>query len=287
MDWSPPKLATRLINNHTYEVYKYWIPKLVRSKLKWLNRWFRIADRENIERENKRRKADVEGVETAVIVFNRITQLMDIDVPVAVGSAWLGERPWAVFGDCPVDAELKIKNVRDLLRHYEKLMSATNPELIHFRCHHGLVHYLSRKYKMLYSHVVAASICLLYDILINAGPDCDEVYDVFSNDLTEKQECFDIEKWQDQRCRIMGRYGKILERSTGLKVGQVYEPKFELKSSVTFELISDKLDEKVIKIPVSRRSDDDDDDDEAYRIAMEAKAREVMRRHPNLRCPVN
>ena len=99
--------------------------------------------------------------------------------------------------------------------------------------------------------MASIAICFLYDILLNCGPDCEDLYDLFTNDSRDtSSEFIDINEWENTRCTVMGKNGKIRQNRWKIRLGQFYKPAVPLKSSLKFDEISNSDDiadgEKII-----------------------------------------
>ena len=267
MSWSHLKMYEQLIKGDLYEIHRYFIPHVIEKQLKFLKKYFRVADMENTPHAYKRRKSHIEFVETAVMILGRLDMLCRLGIPIVAGSAYLDKSPWAVFGKVPeINPKFSFRNFDDIANHYRKLITkgCANAEYFHFRVIPTLPWELADVHHETPSFVVSLGICLLCDILLNCGPGCDELHDLFNNDLRIKPHPIDLSGWQDLRCKIMGRHGKINNKPHGYTVGQIYEPIMPLVSTTKIEEISQSddlaLGEKVLRYTPTIINDDHHDD---------------------------
>lgn len=239
------KMYEQWICKEKYEIHRFWVPRSLDKKIKWLRKYFRVMDRDSIPRQFKRRKDSSEFCETAIMILGRLDQLFDIDVPIVAGSAYLGKQPWAIFGDAPQhEAKITFRDFEDIMHHYHNAI-VTGPadaEYFHFRVAPALVEKLSDKHRQTSHFLVSVGLCLLYDILTNCGPDCAELYDLFTNDLRVGPDSVNLEEWQDLRCKVMGRHGRIKEKPHKHKIGQIYKPHYPLISRTNIDLINESDD---------------------------------------------
>lgn len=226
----------------TYEIHRFYVPDIISERLKFLRKYFNVMDREQIPHRFKRRKCGLEYAETAVMILARVDQLCNMDVPLAVGSKYLSPEPWATFGEVPDHpCLLNFRDFDDIGQYYYKqfCQSSSSIATYRFRIAPNLVESLSIRHKASPHMVMAIASCLLSDILLHAGPDCTEMFDLFTNDLREGPDQIKIDKWLNLRCKIMGRYGQIKDKPYTVKVGQLYHPPVKLVSETRIDLITD------------------------------------------------
>ena len=243
MSWSHLKLYSQWISGVQYEIHSYFVPHVLDKRIKFLKKYFRVIDRTSIPHVHKRRKSPVEFAETAVMILARLNAMCKMDIPIVVGSAYLDKMPWAIFGNAPgFGARHLFHDFDGIADHYRKLLvkGCSSAEHLHFRVVPTLSWQLADEYNISPSFVVSLSICLLHDIILNCGPDCEELYDLFSNDL--RVQSVSLHEWQDLRCKILGRHGKINDQPHDYAVGQIYEPRFPLISSTRIVEISEDDD---------------------------------------------
>src|SRR4051812_22384970 len=107
MDWSHIKQFTWWLNKEMYETHRYYVPDALQGRIKFLRKYFRVMDRENIPKKYKRRKSSIEFAETALMILGRIDSLFQVGVSFVAGSCYLAEMPWATFGELPeIEAKL-------------------------------------------------------------------------------------------------------------------------------------------------------------------------------------
>lgn len=227
------------LGGERYEMHRYFLPARAMPRIKFLRKWFRVIDRDPIPPRQKRRKNDVEFAETAVMTLARIDALLGNDIHFVAGSGWLSPQPWGVFGEAPeqTQAEVVFPDFPAIANFYESLIFSQGSvtEYLSFRIHPRLPAVLARKYDLTPHFVVSLAICLLYDILLNCGPDSPEFYDLFTNDTKVGPTQVNIEEWEDVRCRAMGFAGRISERRWPVQLGQVRVPHVPLSTRLEFQ----------------------------------------------------
>lgn len=231
------KMYSQWICGEQYDVFRYYIPNRVESRLNTLRKWFRVLDRDRIPYQYKRRKNPIEHAETAVMILGRIDQLCTLDVPIVAGSGYISSKPWATFGEVPnAKSQLQFRDVEDISDYYHNLIvkGASSASYLHFRVCPNLPMELSNKHNKTVHYVVSMALLLLCDILENVGPDCEEFYDLFTNDTRVGREHVDIFDWSRTRQTVLGKKGKTREKRVNIRLGQVYDPPVPLASRTDF-----------------------------------------------------
>jgi hypothetical protein len=233
------KLYTTLIRNEIYEVHRYWMPHNAGSRLKFLRKFFKLLDKDYIPHNHKRRKDSSEFADAALIILARLDQLFDLNVPFVAGSAYLSPEPWAMFGKGETDAHFHFKDMESIFDYYKPAIvrGDNGPEQFHMRLAKNLPTELSDKHRYTPNLVVAVAIYLLYDILINCGPDCTEFADLFSNDRRISN--VDLNEWSTLRCKLLGVNGRIYPNPHNYVVGQINRPRIPLVTTTKIELVGD------------------------------------------------
>lgn len=253
-------ICNKNIHNYQYEIYEFLIPFALQNKIKFLKKWFR--NEKDVPIEFRRRKIVDEFIESGLIILSRLTEMIEKDIPLISGSRWLGKKPWAFFGDISVGKAKKIfKTKEELVSKYRSQIECGDTlmnQYFYFRVEPTIAFELAEKYQEHPNYIISLSICLLYDILINCGPDCQEIADLFCNDKRIKD--VDLLEWERHRQKTMGSKGKILSKPNVCWIGQFYIPSVELKSSTKFDELSNSLDiydnEKHLKVFLPPPEDD-------------------------------
>ena len=69
---------------------------------------------------------------------------------------------------------------------------------------------LAKNYQLEPTEMMSICLLLTKDIVINAGPDCEFFTRLLTNDSrTNYLDDFDIDEWEELRCRAFGRFGEI------------------------------------------------------------------------------
>jgi hypothetical protein len=203
------------LGSELYEVHKFYLPLQIAKKVRWLRKYFISLDRADIPIERKRRKHWCEFAETALSVLSRIDMLLSKDFSFLAGSKHVSALPWATFGAAYKSRlATNFTSAMDIVYYYQNsLHGQCYPVDLHFRTCPGLAAKLAKKYrepmrsKLPFSSAnfwMAVAIVLTYDLIRNCGPDCHEIYDLFTNDYQENPDNINIEEWQDLRCLILG-----------------------------------------------------------------------------------
>src|SRR5579859_3769503 len=249
---TPLKMCSTWVNNEFYEIHRYYVPNNINKRMKLIRKYFRIMDKESIPHQYKRRKSCVEFAETALIILHRLATICDIGVPIVVGSRYLDDTPWANFGNVLLNTEAKInfRGFEDIINYYGKriMRDKCRVECFHFRIAPLLSEKMAYEYKLNPHFILAVGLHLLYDLLLNCGPDCIELYDLFNNDIRStgvfrSPSLWTAAKndWQDLRCKVMGHKGRIKDKPYRYKIGQLHKP-IPLTSATKIEEISQSDD---------------------------------------------
>ncbi len=216
----PERMYSQEVEGVPYEVYRYWIPCNLNSKIDVIKKWGQAICRESIPKRFRRRKNRSEYAETAVMIFARIDQFISLDIPFTVGSGYLSQNQWATFGEVEnPNSEHTFRRMADIGYHYKKNIVGTGriAHYFHFRTYPLLAQALAYKHDTSAHNIMSVAILLLHDLIVNAGPDCEEFYDLFTNDTRVKPEHIDVNDWRKLRVNIFGnKKGKSRPKRTGL-----------------------------------------------------------------------
>lgn len=248
MDLSNSLLYSQWSNRERYDIHRYYVPASLSKRLRFVKKYFRLLDRFEIPQKYKRRKSPTEYLETAVMILSRIEQLWKMDVPIIVGSGYISEISWATFGRIPdVESRFNFGNFNDLADHYYNglVNGGVYSREFPFRVCPNLPWELASKYQSTPHFIISIALCLLSDILTKSGPDCPDLYDLFTNDTRVSAKGVDVEAWKRIRYKMMGKRGKIYEDRFPIALGQYYQPPISLTSSTKFEELPNSDDIEV------------------------------------------
>lgn len=204
------------IDNETYDVHKFRVPSRIGKKFKLIKAWFAEEERLQIPTQYKRRYSKHEFAETALSLFSRLICYGKQGMDVSIGSAFLSNKPWAVIGGVGQNTR-NFKWFYQFKEFYKELLEGTTfqTELYFRRRSYGTARASTNIYKTLakdglvdVNTVMSLSLCLLYDILQNCGPDNEELFDIFSNDLRDDMDTFDLSIWESTRILVFGEFCK-------------------------------------------------------------------------------
>jgi hypothetical protein len=247
MDNQAKKLGTERHGDQCYEVYGYLLPTKLDATVTFLKKYFKVLDKFScVPYDYKRRKVYKEFAETAIMILARVEQFLSIKRPLIAGSRYINPAAWAIFGEAEdLFPKHSFKDFESICNFYEKRIfknpnsDNTKKEMFHFRHEPNLCNQLAAKYDETPHYIMTVALAFLRDIILNCGPDCQEFYDIFTNDYREDAEAIDIDQWQELRCKVLGRNGKITTKTYNVKVGQVNLPSIPLVTVTTIEEISD------------------------------------------------
>lgn len=245
MDWPNIRMYEHWIDGEPYEIHRYSISFSIDVEFQVVKKFFQVMDREPIPLKYKRRKQPTEYGDAAMIILSRLDQLARIGAPIEIGSRYLSPSPWAVFGtESDSLAKQSFTDFSDVVDHYYKKITcgSTRSEFFHFRIAPNLPFVLADMYHKTPPLVVNVAICLLADIIANCGPDCVELYDLYTNDLRDTPGTVKIDRWEAIRCKVFGRHGRINSTPYDCEIGQIFKPDVSMDTAVKFNLVADSDD---------------------------------------------
>lgn len=190
------------------DAYGYYLPLDVIKLIPVINEYFyNLIITGPSDPEKQRRKSYLESIDVSVGILSRIFYLNSIGNQVNIGSRYIKPTTWAVFGEgkaCCQIYRYQFYNINSVIEHY------VNRYILKTCCHPVCVYYgldtcnaintLSRKSKGFVSNaILAAAIHLMYDMIEHGGPDVNEFFDLYTNDLTCSPDEVNIDLWQ--KCR--------------------------------------------------------------------------------------
>lgn len=240
-------VCQRFVGNEIYNIHKYFVPIAVVNRIKFLRKYFKIMDRDDTPYRHKKRKNYVEFLETALMILARVDTFISKKIPVVAGSGDLSPLPWATFGFIHADVhpQFEFDTFGSITKHYNYLIHENSPfvsKLFAHRREPFLARNMADMYNCSSHMIVSLAICLLYDILIHCGPDCEEFYDLFTNDNRIRPSEIQIPEWEKIRCKVMGSEGSVSGKKWKVNLGQYYTPKFPNETTVKFEELPENND---------------------------------------------
>jgi hypothetical protein len=196
------RLYSHWIDADIYDVYQYYMPCHAAKRIRFVKEYFQKIIEPSTPWQFKRRKCWQEFVETSVAILARTDNLMRRNITIIAGSESVNPSiPWALFGECSeIFARFTFKKISDILDHYETYLSGNcYPVEFHFKNMAHLPEKLGNP-----NQVVAAALVLVYDIIQECGPDCNEFFDLFTNDFRKNPSNIDMDDWFNLRCKILG-----------------------------------------------------------------------------------
>lgn len=207
------KVRNECLKTEVYDVHKYYLPRSIRKRVKWIKKYFRWLDSYPDDSFFKRRKHHFEFAETALMILQRI-EIISRKSSIVAGSDYVCALPWAVFGLSERLSQHKFETIYDLMKHYSNyLHGECYPVDLYFRCRgNSSTEFLTRKMASRFhkqplgskNYWMALSLALLYDILHYCGPDTHEFFELFTNDMRDSPDSIDFMQWQAFRCRLLG-----------------------------------------------------------------------------------
>lgn len=267
-----------------YQEKHYWLPEKVKNRFEFVKKFFKIQNIVcPVSFPDRRRKSIHETAEACVVILSRIESFMNLGIPVVLGSKFLKDLPWATFGKTDHFEGIYFEEFKDVIKYYEDYFTGKDfHEIFPFRLCENETRKLADKYKKNSGEMMALAICLMCDIIWNCGPDCDELFDVFSNDVRDDPAFFDFGIWERQRVALMGSMGRVFEEPVEMKLGQLIEKPIEIKTIVVFDKLSSEIEDisenEITRPSVTEKSDylydEDMDWDEAAMYAYYCRAKE-------------
>lgn len=253
-------------NGVKYYVEKYYLPASLKKRYEFLVNFFKLMDDVTIDMTFRRRKTDCEFVEYSMFVAAKIQSLLDLGMPIVLGSRYLYSKPWVTLGECEYDSVYKFSNLKELFKEmYLKPLTLNNSIDAEFliRNDQSTFNKISESFNIPRSQLLYCCLNFLSDVILLCGPDCDIISDLFENDYRISPDFIDLDNWSTIREIIMGPKGRILQEPFDFFIGldgQIPEEK------VTFQEIAfEKLEEglrtyKTAKPNYASFHEGDDDD---------------------------
>lgn len=186
---------TEHLNHKKYNRYHYFLPTIISEPQKLLRDYYGELDQEQnfIPEPSRRRPHPALFFETAIQCLNKIRTRLDVGDGLIAGSQILCPIPWAIFGTNRGNRTTfnEFKSFESIFQKYDLMMRPVKG--------HGYnVTSVLRPFEsdesndalLKISHAIDASpnyvlgcaIMLLYDLVHNCGPDCQDFPEVYSND---------------------------------------------------------------------------------------------------------
>jgi len=262
------------LDSEVYEVHKYYLPVKISPRVKWVRRYFKKLDDQPIDVSHKRRKHWLEYAETALMMLGRIYHLCSKGHRITAGSQYVSPVAWAIFGEGNPGtmARHQFSSVLEIANHYRSLLQGNcYPIDIYFKKGHSqLGRQLASKFKkppLISSNFwMAVALLLIHDIIHECGPDCNEFFELFTNDYRDNSGSFDVISWEKLRCAILGVQGRVevnrMPRGIHVIHREIIGPvlpikPFKAKTEIVLLSESNDLSHGEKTVPTSVKSEDD------------------------------
>ena len=195
------------INDEVYRGVKFYIPINTRKKVRFLKKYFAYIDEGGGEW--KRRKNWVEFGETAVTILQRIDSFFMTKHIFVAGSPLVCQIPWAIFGNSSRWCQHKFEKLCDISEFYRNFLHGKcYPLQLHFNRHPTFLFKLSERFSKFPlnnpNFWMGVALNLVYDLIHNCAPDCNEVFELFTNDYRVGPGDFPDHEFHDLRFKILG-----------------------------------------------------------------------------------
>lgn len=192
-----------------YKVIRYYVPQNVIHKARKVKEYFQLLD-DRVPFKFRRRKSHIEFVDTALVCLERIARVSELRSSLVAGSSHIRPIPWAIFGKSERDyCQYKFETLDHLIRFYKKSYGKTYYYIdIHHRSSGRSLKVLqgmSKMYGYGVTAIISVAIYLIHDLIRNIGPDCEDFFDLCSNDVRDTPETIDKRKWENSRRSIFER----------------------------------------------------------------------------------
>lgn len=177
-----------------------------------VRKYFRIMTQDRpVVAESGRFEGWWDFAEVAVRLMARLENSVEYGMEVVIGSNYLSDYPWAVFGNTRVGARNKFAQFSQIIDHYDKHLSDTNrvEYTIPFNSDGEDVYKMANRHDLSPATMFAACLLLTRDMIYHGGPDCDLFFDLYTNDIRDTPDTIDLDEWEKTRCRMFGRFGEV------------------------------------------------------------------------------
>jgi hypothetical protein len=225
-------LGTANQQNQEYQAYNYFLPMEAARLIPVINDYFHTLIKESETRlhaDRMRRKSFLCSIDTTIATLCRLDFLSKRGLTLSIGSRHLKPVTWAVFGkDEPLMRCYKHwwHHIYALINHYTKRYEG--------QCHcvpvclyHGqqgrqmLTELMKGAPQKGFTAniVMTAAVQFFADIIEHGGPDMEEFFDLFTNDMTTNPDDVDLQIWQRARDQALNGVGtqKFPERKMGFQ----------------------------------------------------------------------
>lgn len=219
-------LGTTEIEKNTFLNYRYFFPVDVLIEYYTINTYFDILISEyakKIPSKCMRRTNFFGTVDLALGILQRLEMLLSFGNEIMIGSKYLSPVAWAYIGagSSQTYSNKKFESIWDIISNYfEPFISPLTDisPLVVYHKKDGLnfLYSLSSP-NVKFSHlsisiIISSAILFLSDLLKNCGPDVEEFFDLFTNDLTVSSDMVDIDIWLKVREKAFSLVTKKIEK---------------------------------------------------------------------------
>lgn len=209
------------IGDGSFTQYEFVMPSVVHKCVKPLKRYFTEIDRvttNDRDPKNVYRLHPHEFYETALNVLFDVRNQLSVRRTYILGSSSLCGIAWAkigVFDEVSPSAKFEFRTFADLIRHYNCILSACKDFGILNLYRSTRVKYdrltpMSNQFDVSHNRMMSIAMLFLYDIVCNAGPDCREFREVFTNDVRTVVLDHLMRKWQPTHMATIGKENAVI-----------------------------------------------------------------------------
>ncbi len=217
------------------------LSRQVGAALRIVRRHFRILTSDtSLSFESSRYDGWWDYAAVAVRTSYRLETYMGIGGSCQAGSGYLADRPWYSFGPDDTDerADYKFQQYCELLDHYDESIKdnyKTDYD-IPYQDDPTILIQMAIRNGVRTDVMFAASILFLKDLIWHSGPDSDMFFDLFTNDSRDNPDTVDLDAWEQNRCKLFGRFGAIKSRTStyshDYSTGYCYSPPKPVKRTL-------------------------------------------------------
>ena len=204
------------IGNVAYKQHHYFLPSVISPSQKAIKEYFLALDHEykEVPSNYRYRQNPVEFYETAIQCLDRIRRFMDLDGTLVAGSQLLSPIAWAVFGVNKANrlARHTFTTFTDIFNKYDPLMrpvegsgynvaSVMRPKSTDED--NDTLTKISEIVNLSPNYVLGCAIMLLYDLICNSGPDCEDFPEICKNDKRSIPFINTEDAWINVRAKTM------------------------------------------------------------------------------------
>lgn len=200
-----------------YRGRRYWLPEPACRAATDIARYYNLfLPHCGVPSEQRAVRTVLDAPDFGVDVLGFVNQMMDLGLGFLAGSNLVSPVAWAAIGNVGVHglARLRFDSTEDLITHYiDQILGDDIPCLPTsiFHQEHAIrkIMELAEAMKMPRGFILAASVMFLRDIVVNCGPDTEELSCVFGNSWGEASKQPDHSAWWFARAVLVTQPSRV------------------------------------------------------------------------------